>query len=131
MQYTKHPLQEPFWLPWEGTKQLWQHEESQQRPMAMLYGAPGSGLPALCKPRAAHSSLLRRALLNLRPATVPPVPAPHRQPQLIRSADPCCRELQEKLLSGDDAWVSLELGPGTSPGQPHVVGRQQQGEQQQ
>lgn len=63
----EHPLQEPFWLPWEGTKQLWQWGESQQRPMAVPYGAPGSGLPPLCKPRAAHSSLLRRALLNLRP----------------------------------------------------------------
>ena len=35
--------------------------------MAVPYEAPGSGLPPLCKPRTAHSSLLRRALLNLRP----------------------------------------------------------------
>lgn len=47
------PLQEHVWLPWEGTKGLQWWEGRQQRPVALPYGAPGSGLPALCNPRAA------------------------------------------------------------------------------
>lgn len=67
--------------------------KSHQRPGGVLYRAPGSDLPALGGPSPAHSSLLRRALLNPQPAEVPPVPALHRQPQLTRSVDPRRREL--------------------------------------
>lgn len=86
------------WLAWEGITWLWQQEESQQRPVARPYGAPGSGVPALCKPKAAHSSLLRRALLNLQPAVETSVPALHGWPQLIHSADPAAGSCKESCL---------------------------------
>lgn len=85
--------------------------------------------PALCKPRAAHNSLLRRALLNLQPAVETPVLAAHGWPQLIPSADPAWGAVR-KAAYGGGARVSLELGPGSSPGCLHVAGWQEQSKQQ-
>lgn len=81
--------------------------------------------PAPCKPRAAHNSLLRRALLNLQPAVETPVLAAHGWPQLIPSADPAWGAVR-KAAYGGGARVSLELGPGSSPGCLHVAGWQEQ-----
>lgn len=34
----EHPLQEPFWLPWEGTKQLWQWREPAETDGRAVWG---------------------------------------------------------------------------------------------
>lgn len=48
--------------------------------------------------RAAHSSLRRRAVLNLRAAVETPVLAVHGWPQLIHSADPAVGSCKESCL---------------------------------
>lgn len=114
------------WLAWQGITWLWQQEESQQRPVARPCEAPGSGVPALCKPRAAHSSLLRRARQQLWRAR-----CRQRTGGLSSSAALILPwQLQGKLLSGGHARVSLERGPGSSPGCLCAAGWQQQSKQQ-